>query len=64
MAENKKHGGRKLNRSAKDKSYYAGQFYRTRRNKIRRLMKRLEFDPQAEIAIKLLENKTYAITAR
>lgn len=54
--QTKKRGGIKLRRSnARNKAKYAAQFHRTRRNKIRRLMRRLEFDPLAAPAIQRLE---------
>lgn len=47
-AQNKK----KARRSSKKKGYYTQQYYRTASNKVRRLKKRVSFDPQAEEQIK------------
>lgn len=42
--------------SKKKQGYYTQQFRRTASNKIRRLTKRMSFDPTAEAAIKTLRS--------
>lgn len=61
MANQKLKGGRKLVRSGKDKGYYAQGYIRTARNKIRRLTRRLDFDPTAGKAIDRLLSRPAAM---
>lgn len=48
---------KKAHRASKKTGYYTRQYYRTIQNKIKRLRKRVDFDPTAAASIERLKNK-------